>query len=132
MLEALDHDMLLKVAKEASKSRALLLKDLINAGSSGAPGADDPQPSGPRQATPPFCVCGQCLEMATEKERLCCKEKRLCRSQSQTFYNICLDSDNLATVIRNLADTYVFTTTYDNRAMRHAAYRQLLSGNMDI
>ena len=126
MLEALDHDMPLKVAKEGFKSRALFLKDLINAGSSGTPGADDPQPSGPHQATPPFCVCEQCTEMPTEKENICCKEKRLCRSQGQTFNNICLDSDSLATVIRSLADTYVFTPTYDNRAMRHAAYRQYI------
>ena len=40
------------------------------------------------------------------------------------FGNICLDSENLATVIRSLADTYVFTPTYDNQAMRHPAYRQ--------
>ena len=38
----------------------------------------------------------------------------------------CVDSDNLSTAIRSLADTYVFTPVYDNRAMRHAAYRQYI------
>lgn len=64
--------------------------------------------------------------MPTDKERVCCKQRQLCRSQSQVFKNICIDSDNVATVIRSLADTYVFTPTYDNRAMRHAAYRQYI------
>ena len=102
-------------------SRGLQLKDLV-AGVQGNPG--EPQPHLDAAINPPFCVCGFCREMPTDKERLCCKEKNVCRSKSMVFGNICLDSENLATVIRSLADTYVFTPTYDNRAMRHAAYRQ--------
>jgi hypothetical protein len=85
---------------------------------------DPGHPRPPYNAPIPFCVCGYCREMPTDKERLCCREKRLCRSMSLAFQNICLDSDNLATAIRSLADTYVFTPIYDNRAMRHSAYRQ--------
>lgn len=73
-----------------------------------------------------FCICGNCYEMPTDKERVCCKQRQLCRSQSQVIKNICIDSDNVAIVIRSLADTYVFTPTYDNRAVRHAAYRQYI------
>ena len=126
-MESLDHETLLKIAKQGFQSRGLLLKDLVN-NATGNP--EEPQPSG--VVIPPFCVCGYCREMPTEREHLCCKERRLCRSQALTFQNICIDSDNLATVIRSLADTYVFTPTYDNRAMRHAAYRQLICGNMAI
>ncbi len=73
---------------------------------------------------PSFCKCRWCQEMPTDKERLCCGERRICRSKINTFMMICIDSDNLGTAIRNLADTYVTTPTYDNRSLRHAAYRQ--------
>lgn len=84
----------------------------------------DPPDHPPPRIQVPFCVCSFCQEMPTDKERVCYREKRLCRSRSLAFQNICLDSDNLVTAIRSLADTYVFTPVYDNRAMRHAAYRQ--------
>ena len=114
--------MLLKVAKQGFKSRGLFLQDLVTQAKAHPKDPTEP----PTKTVPPFCVCGYCREMATEKERLCCKERQLCRSQTAAFQNICIDSDNLATVIRSLADTYVFTPTYDNRAMRHAAYRQYI------
>ena len=75
---------------------------------------------------PAYCTCGNCRVMPTTKEQVCCKDKKLCKAKSNTFYNICLESDNLATAIRNMADTYIFTPTYDNRSMRHAAYRQYI------
>ena len=119
----MDGETLVKLVKEAFKSRPLALKDLVEQLQ------HDPAPPAENvdevtQPSVPFCVCQNCREMPTDKERVCCKERRLCRSKTLAFQNICLDSDNLATVIRSLADTYVFTPTYDNRAMRHAAYRQ--------
>ena len=102
-------------------SRGLQLKDLV-ANVQG--NSEEPQPHHEGAISTPFCVCGFCREMPTDKESVCCKEKRLCRSKSMVFGNICLDSENLATVIRSHGDTYVFTPTYDNWAMRHAAYRQ--------
>lgn len=126
MLETLDHESLLKVAEQGFLSRKLLLKDLIEASKNKDPMRTEQLPQASHSVSPPFCVCGHCLEMPTDKERVCCKEKRLCRSRSTVFQNICLDSENLSTVIRSLADTYVFTPTYDNRAMRHSAYRQYI------
>lgn len=120
MIDGLDRETLVKVAKEGFMSRPLVLKDLI---AKLTAGPEQPQQSS-ETSKAPFCDCGYCREMPTDKERVCCKERRLCRSTTLAFQNICLDSDNLATVIRSLADTYVFTPTYDNRAMRHAAYRQ--------
>lgn len=105
------------MAKEGFKSRPLVLKDLVKK-------IENPVEEVSAQTSAPFCVCGFCQEMPTDKERVCCKERRLCQSNKLAFQNICLDSDNLGTAIRSLADTYVFTPTYDNRAMRHAAYRQ--------
>lgn len=119
MLEALDHETLLKVAKRGFMSRSLQLADLIETVNN-HPG----EISNPVNPVPPFCVCGHCREMPTDKEKVCCKERQLCRGRSGPFQNICVDSDNLATAIRSLADTYVFTPVYDNRGMRHAAYRQ--------
>ena len=115
IIDNLDQETLVKVAKEGFMSRPLVLKDIIEKIKENSEGTTQPV------NLPPFCVCGSCQEMMTEKERICCRERRLCRSKSLAFQNICLDSDNLATVIRSLADTYVFTPTYDNRAMRHAA-----------
>ena len=111
IIDSLDHETLAKVAKEGFMSRGLQLRDLVD---SIRINPDEPQPSNQASTVPPFCVCGSCQEMPTDKERVCCKQKRLCRSKSLLFQNICLDSDNMATVIRSLADTYVFTATYDN------------------
>lgn len=105
----------------AFKSRRLLLNDLV--ANSNAVRTGDAIASA-RAPLPSFCVCGFCREMPTDKERRCCKERRHCRSQTGSFRNICLDSDNISTVIRSIADTYVFIPVYDNREMRHAAYRQ--------
>lgn len=114
--------MLLEVAKRGFSSRVVELQDIV---SSLAEDVNTPTTSRP-QNVPDFCVCGQCQEMPTDKERICCKERRLCRAKSATFHNICVESENLCTAIRNMADTYVFTPTYHNRAMRHAAYRQYI------
>ena len=114
-----------KCAKEGFKSRPLVLKDLVQQMKDSAE-TEQQQASGTSEIPVPFCVCGYCREMPSDKERVCCKQRRLCRSRTLAFQNICLDSDNLATAIRSLADTYVFTLTYDYRAMRHAAYRQYI------
>ena len=88
-------------------SRRLILKDIIASAQNNAGGPTEP----PTQVNvlPPFCVCGYCCEMLTEKERVCSKEKHLYRSRSAVFQNVFIDSDNVATVIWTLADTCVFT-----------------------
>ena len=121
MIEALDHETLVKVGKQGFFSRNIQLRDVI---------ASDRVilmvhlKLVVKHILFHHFVCGYCREMPTDKERVCCKERRICRSKSGVFGNICLDSDNLSTAIRSHADTYVFTPTYDNRAMRHVSYRQ--------
>ena len=102
------------------------LTGLYIRGKKAIPSEGAPHPGPTDTSPPPFCVCCLCQPMPTDKDNLCCKEKRLCRSRTTAFQNICIDSDNLSTVIRSLAERYVFTPTYDNRAMRHAAYRQCI------
>ena len=79
MIDNLDHETLVKVAKMGFMSRGLQLKDLV-ASVQGNP--EEPQPHHEAAINPPFCVSGFCREMPTDKERLCCKEKNLCRSKS--------------------------------------------------
>ena len=110
------------MAKEDFKSRPLVLKDLVEQ----MKDSTETEQHTSLTSEVPFCICEYCQEMPSDKERVCCKEWRLCRSRTSAFQNIYLDSDNLATAIRSLADTYIFTPIYDNRAMRHAAYRQYI------
>ena len=48
----------------------------------------------------------------------------LCHSLTLVFKNISHDRENIQTSIHNFADTFAFTSMFDNKAMCHAAYRQ--------
>ena len=122
IIHGLDNEKLIKVAKEGFKSRPLVLKDLVEQ----MKDSTETEQHTSHTSEVPFCICGYCQEMPPDKERVCCKQRHLWRSRTSAFQNICLDSDNLAIAIRSLADTYIFTPIYDNRAMRHAAYRQYI------
>ena len=86
-------------------SRSLLLKDLVIQieRESGEPQS----PSHPYTCSPPFCICGYCQEMSWQNISV---SKHMFRSGQSR------ESDQKS--------TYLFTATYDNRALRHAAYRQ--------
>ena len=102
-------------------SRGLQLKDLV-ANVQG--NSEEPQPCH-EGATVPHFVYVVFAEKCQQIRKACVARKKGHAGVSQWFLEtFFLDSENLATVIRSLADTYVFTPTYDNRAMRHAAYRQ--------
>ena len=45
-------------------------------------------------------------------------------SVTLVFKNISPDRENIQTSIHNFADTFAFTSMFDNKAMCHAAYRQ--------
>ena len=62
----------MKVAKLGFMSRGLQLKDLV-ANVQGS--SEEPQPHHEGAISTPFCVCGFCREMPTDKESVCCKEK---------------------------------------------------------
>lgn len=115
------HEKLLAVAEIGFMARKEQLQDII-AGMENEGTCEHPTMT--NGSIPSFCVCGNCREMPTDKERICCKQRRLCMSRTNIFHTICLESDNISTAIRSLADTHVFTATYNNRAMRHASYRQ--------
>ena len=121
MVDGLDWETLSKICKKGFQSRQLELRDLIAAEINNqiTSGFQDNQ-------NPDFCVCRQCREMPTDKEMVCCRERRSCLSRTNAFQNICIESQNLQTSIRSLADTYVFTPLHTNKGMRHAAYRQFI------
>ena len=80
--------------------------------------------SGPPEI-PKWCKCRKCQEMPTQKERKCCGRKR-CITLDHTYYEICLNGQNLEVAIRSQAEVYVEYPTYDNRNVRHRGYRQFV------
>ena len=86
-----------------------------------------PDPTGlPAPASAPhWCKCKRCLEMPTDKERKCCG-KRICITLDQPFYDVCLNGLSLEVAINSQADVFVERPNYNNRGMRHAAYRQFV------
>lgn len=71
----------MKVAKLGFMSRGLQLKDLV-ANLQG--NSEEPQPHHERAISTPFCVCGFCREMPTDKEA-CVARKKGYAGASQWF-----------------------------------------------
>ena len=65
IIDNLDQETLVKVAKEGFLSRPLVLKNIIEKIKENSEGTTQPV------NLPPFCVCGSCQAMMTE-ERICC------------------------------------------------------------
>ena len=63
--------------------------------------------------------------MPTDKERKCCG-KRICITLDQPFYDVCLNGLSLEVAINYQADVFVERPNYNNRGMRHVAYRQFV------
>ena len=76
IIDNLDQETLVKVAKEGFMSRPLVLKDIIEKIKENSEGTTQPV------NLPPFCVCGSCQEMMTEKEREYVVEKGACAAVS--------------------------------------------------
>ena len=74
---------------------------------------------------PKWCKCTLCQEMPNQKERKCCGRKT-CVTKDQAFFEVCLNGINLEVAIRSRADIYVSAPTYENKSMRHIAYRQFV------
>ena len=69
-----------------------------------------------------------CKEMLANIENKWSKQKH-CLSKANVSVYICIDKKNLQTAIRNLSYTYLFTSRYANKSVRHAAYCQSVMGN---
>ena len=53
-------------------------------------------PKSRRVDAPKWCICGNCKEMPTAQERVCCKRKN-CLSLWESVRRVCLDKDVLHT-----------------------------------
>ena len=65
--------------------------------------------------------------MPTDRKRVCYKEIHCVRVEHLHIPKHLLGHRLIGHLHKVLADTYVFTQTYDNRVMRHVAYRQCVS-----
>ena len=63
--------------------------------------ADPDHPDG--DLVPTWCICGNCREMETPPENVCCG-KRSCVTNYEHFFGICVDHQVLTVAILNRAD----------------------------
>lgn len=77
------------------------------------------------QPSPKWCVCGYCREMTTEAERVCCKRRQDCVSQSEAVRDCCLNVSVLRTAANRVAH-FIFEVggEHTQDAYRHLAYTQ--------
>ena len=68
--------------------------------------------------------------MPTAVENRSCEQRILCRSKTQVFTNVCVDRQNVETAIKNIADTFVATARFDNKALHHESSRQYIMWQM--
>jgi len=118
ILSDLSKEELIEVLTRMFKHNTNALLDLINDIRSGDRATDTELVD-----VPGFCKCNNCIFMPTSRENKCC-ELVNCRSKTHVLKNICLYKENVETAIRSISSIYVFQPKYDNRSMRHAAYRQ--------
>ncbi|XP_060067060.1 uncharacterized protein LOC132547309 [Ylistrum balloti] len=120
---------------EAADAMSLLLRvverfssmvfDLVeDAGAAGSGGYHPP----PGANSPPWCSFGNCREMPTAPERLCCrKDPANCITNLPDFQVLVLDEAVLALARLYRQDTFALPEEEDwNKANRHAAYRQYI------
>ena len=81
---ALSYEQLLAVAKQGFSTRRLELEDLVHNLENTEQGNPTMSPgtTSTHSTDTNFCMCGYCREMPTDKERVCCKQRRLCTSRS--------------------------------------------------
>ena len=106
----------------AYRNNANLLKDVVEEIQEISPVVPNDIPS--------FCKCGFCVLMPTSVENKFCEQRVLCRSKTQVFANVCVDRQNVETAIKNIADAFVATARFDNKALRHGSYRQYIMWQM--
>ena len=73
----------------------------------------------------PWCICGNCREMETPTENVCCRVAK-CVTNFEHFFNICLDHMVLSVAIHNRADIRADPIDYSPGSYRKAAYRQFI------
>ena len=115
-MELLNHEDLLACSIRAFSNNKNLLDDVLNE-------IGNSPIEEPHVPAPYFCKCKNCRLMPTDAENKCCGERN-CRAITQRFLLICIDRENVETGIRNFTTSFVEVAMYNNRGMRHGAYRQ--------
>ena len=79
-----------------------------------------------------WCTCSRCRSMTTYEESICCKEdvpkdrlgEHVCITAHDDFAAVCLNEAVLKTTLSMLNNLRGDTLSYENNALRYAAYRQ--------
>ena len=87
------------------------------------PDSDPSHASG--EDVPQWCVCGNCREMDTPRENICCGDRR-CVTTFDDFHLLCTNHHVLTVAIHNRADIMADPIDYSPRSYRKAAYRQYI------
>ena len=86
-------------------------------------GPEQDQPS--NQASPQWCVCGNCQPMGTPTEDVCCR-KTSCVTRHEEFYLLCINYLVLTVAILGRVDIRADPIDYSPSSYRKAAYRQYI------
>ena len=74
---------------------------------------------------PDWCICGNCREMGTPVENVCCR-RRNCVTTFDDFHLLCTERAVLTVAIQNRADIYADAVVFSPANYRKAAYRQYI------
>ena len=94
--------------------------------------SDDDEHEMTRIGNTNWCNCGECRSMLTYEESLCCKDDvprdmmadSKCITEHKDFAAVCLNIAVLRTTLSMLNNLRGDNLSYENNALRYAAYRQ--------
>lgn len=78
-----------------------------------------------KNSQPHWCKCGNCRNMSTAAENVCCKKKD-CVTTTRRFYKLCLDPDVVQIGVLNRADIRNDPLDNSTSQFRKAAYRHFI------
>ena len=78
-----------------------------------------------KEDLPSWCICGNCTEMSTPIENVCCGVST-CVTNYENFFGLCIDHMVLTVAILNRADIRADPVVYSPASYRKAAYRQYI------
>ncbi|XP_052696150.1 uncharacterized protein LOC128174701 [Crassostrea angulata] len=89
---------------------------------------ENPEPHDSTVTAPSWCICSNCREMPSEREKVCCnKPSQSCISRLPDFQTVVLDELVLEVAMRYHNDVLAEPRDENfNRSRRHTAYRQYI------
>ncbi|XP_013383832.1 uncharacterized protein LOC106154127 isoform X1 [Lingula anatina] len=133
MCDGVDKEVLKGIVVKVCDRNPALALDIKKILQENLPGGSDPEPLPPQPDSPDWCMCGACVEMPTEAERLCCqKPPAECKSRDPVMELNVTDEFHLGIMRVARGDILGFQNEdrqpgeEDNAAMRHNAYRSFI------